>query len=115
MGVWRFRMLVGGLALANLVAASPAGAMLGFVMLMGSLAALLPYLGMPQEWVLAMAGLVGLPFMVGGAYCLYRGRMASNAGDHASARGIAAKGMLLASVPSVFVLSIFSFKEALPG
>lgn len=122
-GRTKFRIMIGLIAFAHLVAASELGGLLGFVAIwalifavvpVGIVASFFPGLDLPAWAPAAVLGAVGLGFAAGAARQLMRAGAARRTGDHDGARRRAAAGLLIVSVPTCFLLSVKALADAWP-
>lgn len=127
MGKRAFRILIGLIAVAHLLAISEAGALAGFFAIWALIFAVAPLMIAatflfpneklsPPDWTPEL--LLGVLFLVFAAVVvrlLLRARMARLAGEHALARRAAAAAFLVASVPSCLMLSVLSLAREWPG
>ena len=126
MGRTRFRILIGLIAFAHLVAVSELGALVGFAAIwaiifalapLGIAAALIPGLdehGLPSWTPAAVLCAAGLAFAAAALRQLLKAAAARQKDDHDEARRRAIRGLSIASVPTCLILSVQALADAWP-
>ncbi len=126
MGRTRFRILIGLIAFAHLVAASELGALFGFVAiwamvfavaLVAMVASIVPGAGefIPPPWMPeAVISAIGFAVIAAAGRQLMSANAARIAGDHGNARRRAISGLSIASVPTCLCLSVLALADAWP-
>lgn len=125
-GRTRFRILIGLIAVAHLVAASELGALAGFAAIwaiifalapLGIAAALIPGLeeqGLPTWTPAAVLCVAGLAIAAAALRQFLKAVAARRKGDHDEARRRAIRGLSIASVPTCLILSVQALADAWP-
>lgn len=126
MGRTRFRILIGLIAVAHLLAASELGGLVGFFAIWALLFALAPLgiaasflpgvdaLNFPAWTPAAVLSAVGLAIIAGAARQLMKAAAARRVGAHDEARRRAVFGLSIASVPTCLILSVKALADAWP-
>lgn len=126
MGRTKFRIMIGLIAFAHLLAASEIGALFGFFAIWALLfalaplaigAALIPGLGqldLPPRTPEAVLGAVGLAIILAAARQLMKAGAAHRKGEQDESRRRVVSGLSIASVPTCFVLSVRALAESWP-
>lgn len=126
MGRTKFRLLIGLIAFAHLLAASELGALIGFVAIWAIIFAMAPVAigaffipglngsDLPAWAPAGVAGGIGLAIMAVVAHQLMKAGAARLAGDHGEARRRVIVGLAIASVPTCFLLSVQALADAWP-
>jgi hypothetical protein len=126
MGRTKFRIMLGLIAFAHLLAASEIGALCGSFAIWAIIfalapvaigAALIPGLGeldLPPRTPEAVLGAIGLAIILVAARQLMKGAAAHRRGEHDEARRRVVSGLAIASVPTCLVLSVQALAEAWP-
>lgn len=126
MGRTKFRIMIGLIAFAHLAAASELGGLVGFFAIWAILFAMAPVgmvaaffpgvdgLDLPAWTPAAVLGAVGLAFAAGAIRQMLKASAARRTGDHDEARRRAGAGLLIASVPTCFFLSVKALADAWP-
>lgn len=126
MGRTRFRILIGLIAFAHLVAASELGALAGFAAIwaiiiamapLGIAVALIPGLeerGLPAWTPAAVLCAAGLAIMAAALRQIIKAVAARRNGEHDEARRRTVLGLSIASVPTCLILSVQALAEAWP-
>lgn len=126
MGQTKFRLVIGLLAFAHLVAASELGGLIGFVAIWAMIIALMP-LGIAATFLLALQNVqlpawtpavvliaVGLAIITAAARQLMKAYAARRGSEHDEARRRAVFGLSIASVPTCLILSLKSLADTWP-
>lgn len=126
MGRKRFRILIGLIAFAHLVAASEFGALIGFAAIWAIIIAFMPIgiglalipgideRGLPAWTPTAVACAVGLAIAAVALRQIIKAAAARRKGEHDEARRRAVLGMSIASVPTCLILSVKALADAWP-